>query len=70
MRPGASLESFWQTPQPQRARLEVIETELRRRLKGGRLMVNHWTLSDPGWGGGPPIGDAFMYIKYIEIYYD
>jgi len=39
-------------------------------FQGGRLMVNHWTLSDPGWGGGPPVNDAFMYIKYIEIYYD
>jgi hypothetical protein len=33
-------------------------------------MLNHWTLSDPGWGGGPPINDAFMYVKYIEIYYN
>jgi beta-glucanase (GH16 family) len=38
--------------------------------RAGRLMVNHWTLSDPGWGGGPPLNDAFMYVKYIEIYYN
>jgi hypothetical protein len=35
----------------------------------GRIMVNHWTLSDPGWGGGPPVHDAFMYIKHFEFYY-
>jgi hypothetical protein len=36
----------------------------------GAIMVNHWTLSDPGWGGGPPIGDAFMYVKYFEFYFN
>ena len=36
----------------------------------GHIMVNHWTLSDPGWGGGPPVNDAFMYIKHFEFYYD
>ncbi len=36
----------------------------------GRILVNHWTLSDPAWGGGPPVHDAFMYVKYIEIYHD
>jgi hypothetical protein len=38
--------------------------------QAGRLMVNHWTLSDPGWGGGPPANDAFMVVKYLEFYYD
>ena len=35
----------------------------------GRIMVNHWTLSDPGWGGGPPAGDAYMLVKSLEFYY-
>jgi len=36
----------------------------------GRMMVNHWTLGDPAWGGGPPAADAFMYVKYLEFYFD
>jgi len=39
-------------------------------FQAGHLLVNHWTLSDPAWGGGPPVNDAFMYVKYIEIYHD
>jgi beta-glucanase (GH16 family) len=38
--------------------------------QAGKIMVNHWTLSDPGWGGGPPINDAFMYVRSLEFYYD
>jgi hypothetical protein len=36
----------------------------------GAIIVNHWTLSDPGWGGGPPVNDALMYVRYFEFYYN
>jgi beta-glucanase (GH16 family) len=35
----------------------------------GHIMLNHWTLSDPGWGAGPPVKDALLYIKRIELHY-
>jgi beta-glucanase (GH16 family) len=36
----------------------------------GRMLLNHWTLSSPDWGGGPPVNDALMYVRYIEFYFD
>jgi beta-glucanase (GH16 family) len=36
----------------------------------GRIIVNHWTLGSPGWGSGPPLKDALMYVKYIVAYFD
>lgn len=35
----------------------------------GYIMLNHWSLSDPGWGGGPPVRDALMYVKWIDLRY-
>jgi len=30
----------------------------------GRLMLNHWT-GNPGWGGGPPSLETFMYVDWV-----
>ncbi|MCH2109919.1 MAG: glycoside hydrolase family 16 protein [Polyangiaceae bacterium] len=34
----------------------------------GRILVNHWTLGNDAWGGGPPVNDAIVKIRRIEIY--
>ena len=38
--------------------------------KVGSILINHWTLSNADWGGGPPIKDAIIQIKKISMYFN
>ena len=36
----------------------------------GTILLNHWTLSSPAWGGGPPVNDAIAQVKKVSFYFN
>ena len=36
----------------------------------GSILMNHWTLSNDAWGGGPPTNDAIIQIRKISLYFN